>query len=249
MGEGVIVWSLFDSETDTVKKTLVNHEVYSFGIGSGTQHIHMDLSDFEAVKSELEKYPKPDVIFASPPCETWILITVGKIKSLYTKEKGINLYWKRKWEPFDFTAQQKARRLNGVNTALTTVKIIKHFNPKFWAIENGNSSLIFDYINEVGGLFGCRNKCNYYSYGFNIFKPTIIHSNLMLILKNIKPSKYIILKHCTEYYSEYSQSKKKPKNTIGFLKTKKERSLVPPNLIISIMNQFLKAAHNKRIVN
>jgi site-specific DNA-cytosine methylase len=62
-----VVWALFDSETATVAKALPEHEVYSFGIGSCTEHIHLDLSNFETAVKELEKYPKPDVIFASPP--------------------------------------------------------------------------------------------------------------------------------------------------------------------------------------
>jgi hypothetical protein len=39
----MVIWSLFDSENDTVKKALSHLEgvkVYSFGIGGGTTHIH-----------------------------------------------------------------------------------------------------------------------------------------------------------------------------------------------------------------
>ena len=80
----MVVWALFDSETATVANALPEHEVYSFGIGGGTEHIHLDLSDFETARKELEKYPKPDIIFASPPCESWVDLSKGHL-SKYTK--------------------------------------------------------------------------------------------------------------------------------------------------------------------
>lgn len=74
-----VIWSLFDSETATVAKVAepMGYDVYSFGKGKGTRHTHLDLSDFEKAKSMLDNYPKPDYIFASPPCESWVLISKG----------------------------------------------------------------------------------------------------------------------------------------------------------------------------
>jgi len=227
----MVVWALFDSETTTVAKALPEHEVYSFGIGSGMEHIHLDLSDFETAVKELKKYPKPDVIFASPPCESWVLINSGS-KRFYTKEHGKNFYWKNKWTGFDFTEKAKNIRLNGINTAITTAKIILYFKPRYWAIENGNNSMIFDYIRDLGELSaGVRNKCNYFSYGFNILKRTIIYSNVMLILKNIQP-KQKLFNVCEET--------RKSLDLFGLDKilTYKERSKVPPLLYRDIMHQF-----------
>jgi hypothetical protein len=226
----MVIWALFDSETACVSKALPEHEVYSFGIGGGTKHIHLDLSDFNAARKELEKYPKPDVVFASPPCESWVLINVGS-KRFYTKEHGKNFYWKNKWTAFDFTEKSKKIRLNGVNTAITTAKIISYFKPRYWAIENGNNSMIFNYIEDFGKLLGVRNKCNYFSYKFNVLKRTIIYSNVMLILKNTEP-KQKLFNVCEET--------RKSLDLFGLDKflTYKERSKVPPLLYRDIIRQF-----------
>jgi hypothetical protein len=226
----MVIWALFDSETATVAEAFPEHEVYSFGIGSGTEHIHLDLSDFDTAKKELEKYPKPDVIFASPPCESWVLINVGS-KRFYTKKHGKNFYWENKWTPFDFTKKQKEKRLNGINTAMTTAKIISYFKPRCWAIENGNNSMVFDYIRDFAKLAGIKNKCNYYSYGFDFLKRTIIYSNAMLILKNIQP-KQKLLNVCEENRNNLDQF------GIDKFLTYKERSKVPPLLYRDIMRQF-----------
>jgi site-specific DNA-cytosine methylase len=95
MAEKMIVWALFDSETATVSKALPEHKVYSFGVGGGTQHINLDLSDFKTAKRELDNYPRPDVIFASPPCESWVRLSVGA-KRHFTKAKGLNYHWHKK---------------------------------------------------------------------------------------------------------------------------------------------------------
>jgi len=232
----MIIWGLFDSETATVAKALPEHEVYSFGIGGGTEHIHLDLSDFETARKELEKYPKPDVIFASPPCETWISLSSGNLR--FYKEKGRNLYWKDKWNPFDFNEKQRKRRMNGVNTALTTARIIQHFNSRYWAIENGSSSLIFDYMKDFANLVGIKSKCRYSAYDFNVLKPTIIYSNVLLCLKTSIPMKdYIAI-------TEGDTRSIKKKFNIRILITKKnkedriEACKVPPLLYRDIMCQF-----------
>jgi len=185
----MVVWSLFDSENDTVKKALscLGVEVYSFGVGCGIGHIHLDLSDFEIARWELDKYPSPDIVFAFPPCETWCFVSVGS-KRYYTTEPGINLYWKNKFTPFDFTNKHIDRRKNGINTLETVFKIIEWYKPKYWFIENGVRSLAFAYFKEVLGLVGYKNLTNYYSYGFDYLKPTTIYSNILLQLKNNSPN-------------------------------------------------------------
>jgi len=90
--EKEVVWALFDSETATVAKALPECEVYSFGKGSGTEHINLDLSDYETAKVVLDTYPKPDVIFASPPCGKDAVeknISTQKIH-IYTTKKDKN---------------------------------------------------------------------------------------------------------------------------------------------------------------
>jgi len=232
-----VVWALFDSETATVAKALPECEVYSFGKGSGKEHIDLDLSDFATAKKVLDTYPKPDVIFASPPCESWVSLSIGNLNK-YTKEKGLNLHWKKKWEGFDFLPRFKETRLNGINTALTLAKIIQHYKPKFWAVENGNSSLIFSYMYEFANLIGYKNKCNYGSYKFPVHKPTIILSNKILALGNfsrtfLQRTQVIARRKTIEKMSGGYNAK-----GIKQLNYPHERSLVPPGLYRDIMRQF-----------
>jgi len=225
MEEIMIVWALFDSETATVAKALPEHDVFSFGIGRGTEHIHLDLSDFDTAKTVLDEYPKPDVIFASPPCETWSTITIGSIRH-FTKERGgLNMYWKSRWVPFDFIPKHYEKRMNGVKTAETLAKIINHYKPDYWAIENGTVSIIFSYLLEKCNLHGFKNYCNYYSYGFKYLKPTTIYSNMQLKLKKNKPDgDFIRIKWHIKNHS-------KEECAI-------ERSKVPESLYKDILRQF-----------
>jgi len=185
----MVVWALFDCESCSCYNALIeHHEVYSFGIGNGIHHFNLDLSNFTKASEILDKFPKADIIFASPPCETWVPLSIGA-KRFYTKDNGFNFYWKDKWTPFDFTQKAKNKRLNGCNTALVTAAIIQYYSPRYWAIENGSRTLIFDFLESFSVLpLGYRNKCNYYSYGLNVLKPTIFYSNIILELKNNKPN-------------------------------------------------------------
>jgi len=229
----MIVWALFDSETATVAKALPEHEVYCFGIGNGTEHINLDLADFKTARNTLDKYPKPDIIFASPPCESWVAVSRGNISKM-TNEKGFNFHWKCKWIAFDFNEKAKKTRINGINTALTTAMIIQYYRPKYWAIENGSSSLLFSYLYQFPKLIGVKNKCNYYSYGFDVLKPTIIYSNKTLYLNEFKPKK--LLRSVNDDDSGKLRLLKKNLGLEGV--PVKHRSDVPPRLYQAIMNQF-----------
>jgi len=222
-----VIWALFDSETATVAKALPEHDVYSFGIGGGTEHIHLDLSDFGTAKAVLDTYPKPDIIFASPPCETWSAVSIGNKRHFAKERGGLNLYWKSRWIPFDFLPKHVDRRLNGVKTAETLAKIIKCYNPDYWAIENGTISLIFSYLLEKCDLYGLKNYTNYYSYGFKYLKPTTIYSNMMLKLKKERPN------NKSEYELIKNHIKNHSKRQIYI-----ERSKVPPELYKDIFRQF-----------
>jgi len=194
----------------------------------------MDLGDEDWAIPELCKYPKPDVIFASPPCASWVSVSIGNVKKM-TDEKGLNFHWKNKWTPFDFNEIAKKKRLNGIYTALTTAAIIKFFQPKYWAIENGASSLLFSYLYTFANLKGVKNKCNYYSYGFDALKPTIIYSNKTIYLNALKPNK--LLRSVVDNDSEKLRLLKKQMNLNGITKYK-DRSKVPPRLYQAIMQQF-----------
>lgn len=219
-----IVWSLFDSETATVAKALRDCDVYSFGIGSGSGHVHLDLSDFVVAKKTLDKYPKPDYIFASPPCESWSFVSVGN-KRNFTRDPGLNLFWRKKWVPFDFLPRHFVRRMNGVKTAETLANIIRWYSPEYWAIENGTRSLLFDYLREICHFYGFKNLINYYSYGFEYLKPTTIYSNAKLLLK--KESSSCELVKIETHIKNFSK-----------IDLARYRSRVPESLYLDIFSQF-----------
>lgn len=80
----MIVWSLFDSGSSCYKQAIEeyfpSYENYSIGIDKLNKNhnfINLDLADFKEIFGStvmfdtLDKLPKPDIILASPPCESW----------------------------------------------------------------------------------------------------------------------------------------------------------------------------------
>ena len=184
-----IIWSLFDSETAiTQKLNSDEYEVYSIGLPSSSaitdNFIKIDLSKRSCLK-KLEKLPKPDIIFASPPCESWVMVNIGNVIYFERNYNEYNLYWQRNFKGNDFTKKHRELRLLGQKTAYHTAQIIKKFNPELWCIENGSSSLIFKYLNKYHNLDGNQNKTYYSSYDNVNFgkKPTTIFSNLKMKLR------------------------------------------------------------------
>ena len=84
----MIVWALFDSGNGSYTKAIntlnssggANIEVYPIGIDIENKNNHfipLNLADYSrlfgdnTLFDELDKLPKPDLIIASPPCESW----------------------------------------------------------------------------------------------------------------------------------------------------------------------------------
>lgn len=199
-----IIWSLFDSET-AITQELNSDEyiVYSIGLPSSSavtdNFIKMDLSKRSCL-TKLEKLPKPNIIFASPPCETWVKVNIGNVIYFERNFNEHNFYWQHNFKGNDFRPKYKKARLFGQKTAFYTAEIIKKFNPELWCIENGSSSLIFKYINKFNNLNGNQNKTFYSSYDNINFgrKPTTIYSNLKMNLRNdFKHSNIATVDHLT----------------------------------------------------
>lgn len=184
------IWSLFDSET-AITQQLNSDEyiVYSIGLPSSSaitdNFIKMDLSRKSCLK-KLEKLPKPDIILASPPCESWVDVNIGSVIFYERNYNEHNLYWQRNFKPNNYAIHHRKLRLLGQKTAYYTAEIIKKFNPELWCIENGSSSLIFKYLYKYHNLKGNQNKTYYSSYDNINFgrKPTTIYSNLKMNLRN-----------------------------------------------------------------
>ena len=92
-----IIWSLFDSETAiTQQLNSEKYKVYSIGLPSSSaltdNFIKIDLSKKSCLK-KLSKLPKPDYIFASPPCETWVNVNIGNVRFYERNFNEYNLYW------------------------------------------------------------------------------------------------------------------------------------------------------------
>src|SRR6266567_748203 len=136
-----VIWSLFDSET-AITQELNSDEyiVYSIGLPSSSaitdNFITMDLSLKSCLK-KLEKLPKPDIIFASPPCETWINLNIGCVRFFKRNFNEHNLYWQKNFKPNNYMKKHKQLRLLGQKTYFYTWKIIEKFKPEIWCIENG----------------------------------------------------------------------------------------------------------------
>jgi len=230
-----IIWSLFDSET-AITQLLNSDEyiIYSIGLPSSTaitdNFIKMDLSKRSCLK-KLERLPKPDIIFASPPCETWVGVSIGSVRFYNRNFNEHNLYWQRNFKPNDFKTIFIKRRLLGQRTAYFTAEIIKKFNPEAWFIENGSSSLIFKYLNKFHNLKGNQNKTYYSSYDNINFglKPTTIYSNLKMNLRRDKKNSNIAT---TNHIKPHQKGKYK------VLTDYSERSSVPIELYKHILSIY-----------
>lgn len=210
----MIVWALFDSGNGCYKRSAEKFEeieIYSIGldIENKNEHfIHLDLADYSYIFGdnklyvELDKLPRPDLIIASPPCESW---------SVASALKNGNACWKREdvsdslfvpqVTPSPFTIRSKkdyqnshnnlkyskqfVKRINGELTAFNTIQIIKKYQPKFFIIENPANGKIWEYIeNVIGFNLPFKNLTRYNNYDYPLQKPTKFASNISLELKN-----------------------------------------------------------------
>jgi DNA methylase (fragment) len=157
------IWGLFDDGNGCYKQAVDEfnmneggqHKLISIGIGDAcikqdlavnTLHQPMALWDV------LDRLEPPDVILASPPCESW---------SVASAMKGGNACWKQEQgittslfggyeESSKFTIRNKddysnyqfkydksfLTRINGEMCIYNTLKIIDHYKPKIFVIEN-----------------------------------------------------------------------------------------------------------------
>lgn len=206
----MIIWALFDSGNGCYKKVaekMEGVEIYSIGIdieNKNDHFINLNLADYSyhftkenIIFNELDKLPHPDLIIASPPCESWsVASAMEKGNACWKQERGDSLF-----EPqtplskftirdnLDFEnhaySQEKAfvTRVNGELTIFNTIQIIKRYKPKYHIIENPAFGRIWDYIKEVLGFKITYENLTYYNnYDYPIKKPTKFGSNINLNL-------------------------------------------------------------------
>jgi hypothetical protein len=215
-----VVWALFDSGTGSYKKALSkyfpDYEVYSVGVDM----LHENRADFleldlacndsyfggNTLFNELDKLPEPDVIIASPPCESWSNASAIQGGNVNWYDSDATFKDGSKWHSkFTIrsskqlahardvnhahnipTFEDSARnRLNGEACALNTICIIEHYQPESWIIENPMTSKIWYYFEDIVDFRGIKNKTRYNNYDDNFpQKPTIFYSNKELNLDN-----------------------------------------------------------------
>lgn len=236
----MIIWALFDDANGSWNKFARERErehYISIGINNNDweNYYKIDLSiQNDKLIKELEKLPKPDIIVASPPCESWSI--ADNQQRLWRKQQGNNIevFTKENIEHNNIIMNKNRYRdyykqwrttLNGISTILGTLKIIEHFKPKYWIIENPATSKIWEFINENVKLEGYKNKTYYNAYNFEFTKkPTIFFSNVEMRLKldNIKQIR-------------------KWEETTGYV----VRSSIPKELLAHIMENIWKSEPKK----
>jgi site-specific DNA-cytosine methylase len=111
----------------------------------------VDVLDFDFAKVPFI----PDIIWASPPCTTF------SIASCYH-------HWTKERQPKTDAAK------NGIEIVKKTLEILKHFNPKYFYIENPRGLLRkMDFMQTEG----IRHTVTYCQYGDKRMKPTDIWTN------------------------------------------------------------------------
>ena len=228
-----IVWDLFGGLNGSVGLSLDPkiYKIYTIDIldetKDGRKNIVIDLADSITMRlfAKLDKLPKPDIIVASPMCQSF---------SRAAALKGGNASWRvnndvityRKPEDYINTrynyTDQLDKAILGETAIQNTISIIRTYKPKHWYIENPASSLIWKLINYNWDFNHISNIADYSAYGFISKKPTIFLSNTLLDLKTSKQKSSIN----TEQISQ------------------KQRSDIPKDLIRDIFDQF----NNPRII-
>lgn len=163
MSKKLVCWALFDSETGDYMSTIHHYfedkiEVYGVGIshyGKNTDHyVNFDLSDFTELfggenigKKLLKILPKPDIIVASPPCESWSHMTSINNGNIHWKRYASKLFPENKvFQLQDVDVQTGFVKNNGIKTFYTRVngelchqntwEIIKVTKPSVFMVEN-----------------------------------------------------------------------------------------------------------------
>ncbi|MBF0781134.1 MULTISPECIES: DNA methyltransferase [unclassified Granulicatella] len=247
----MIVWSLFDSGNGCYNKVAREFEEidnYSIGLdqeNKNTQCIQLNLADYSymfrdcTLFSTLDSLPCPDLIVASPPCESWSTASGMRggnacwkqedfsEESLFVPQSEASYFTIRTYKDYEDDSHhyhydnQFIKRINGELCIFNTIKIIKKYNPKYYIIENPAYGRIWRYIREVIGFnIPYDNLTRYNNYNYPIQKPTKFASNTKLNLKN--------------------NMIKATKTFKNFAKNYNDRSNIPLELIREIFTQILQ---------
>ncbi|XWT65187.1 DNA methyltransferase [Mycoplasma leachii] len=256
-----VIWALYDDAESSYQKAIKKYFdnefiVYSIGINDPSKikfkesenykykQIDLSLLNFNLI-NQLKQLEKPDIILASPPCESWSGADCGgkmfaKITTTSEKVEDDTSIWKvrnkKYYDEYNKTAhpvkrrlflQKEIGRILGISTIGATIHIIQTFKPKIWIIENPATSKTWDFQKHHWDFHNkfYENKTYYSSYDIDFsLKPTIFKSNIKLDLLTNRN------KGNNDHMARGSYSK---------------RSSIPSELIKDIINQ-IKIKLNKK---
>lgn len=215
----------------------LNLEVFSSDITAfnGIDYV-VDILNFDVKKVPF----RPDIVWASPPCEKWSLACGVKGGNIYfesIKEKGKiigikhreNFNVKSNYKLIDNPEKVKELALHSMLMVDKTIEIIKYFNPKFYFIENP-----FGYMQYyLKGKVDYVNFATYCQYGFPYRKPTNIFSNIELNLKSCSIGDAC---HSNNLYTRGKNNKIREKSVVN---TYYDRSKIPTELCLDILKQAI----------
>ena len=198
----IIVWALFDDGEQSVYNSL-NKDIYrviSFGIQKKDTVEYWDATwPMEQQIMFFNKYERPDIIVASPMCQSFsraAAMKAGDVKGNATWYYGSNGLTLRPPEHYigkryNYERQNTNGNI-GANAIERTIEIIEHFKPKYWYVENPQMSMIWDYIKlNMGKEIGIPNVAHYGCYDRPHKKPTTFLSNVKMELRKDCDKKYV----------------------------------------------------------
>ena len=242
----MVIWALFDSGNGCYKQvgdTIDEIEIYSVGLDVENKNSHFlnqNLADYSRLFgskdlwNSLDTLPKPDLIIASPPCESWSVASAMYEGNACWKREQLTDWEESRKEISPFTIRdiddydgyqynpltQVIKRVNGELCTLNLTEIIRRYKPKYWVIENPELSKIWEYLPRVLGFeLPFENKVRYSNYGYEIDKPSRFSSNVWLNLD----------------YARRVKTEKNFKDIRGY----NERSNIPLELVREIFTQIL----------
>lgn len=189
------------------KKSIKDEKDIENNPGKNTDHyVNFNLADFSELfggvnigKKLLKILPKPDIIVASPPCESWSHMTSINNGNIHWKRYASKLFPENKiFQLQDVDVQTGFVKNNGIKTFYTRVngelchqntwEIIKQAKPKVFMVENPDN-YSWEYIHKyiAGGIPKIfMNNLVYSAYEPERFSPKkeIFGSNIKLKLKN-----------------------------------------------------------------
>ncbi len=185
--------------------------MYSIGIQKKDTVFYCDLCSLDVIK-QLKNLPHPDIIVASPMCESWSMgSNMENGNACWIDDTNTNLFNSDdclrirnrdsyQGSRFNYLRSLHKRTLGELCVA-HLVEILEHFKPTFWYIENPQYSRMWLYLKKYVNFYeGFRNIAHYHCYDDEtkneIYsrKPTCFLSNILIPLKanyQIKAKKQI----------------------------------------------------------